>query len=471
MTESGISRGTLMALVAMAAGVFLIANDFTALSVAIPAIEQEFGTSLSSAQWVVNGYTVVFGVLVVTGGRLADMLGRRKVFVIGALIFAAFSLLGALAPSIEILIASRALMGIGGALMWPAILGMTYAILPAERAGLAGGLILGVAGLGNAFGPLLGGVLTDTLGWAWVFLLNVPITIVAVWITLRYVPESQVAGVEPRIDVQGVATLSAGVIALLVALDMGANTGYTDPATLLLFGVGLALLVVFAIVERRQGEAALVPRSVMANRQFLTAALMTLMMSALFFAVVIYLPQLMENDLGFSAVDAGAGLLPMMVTFAATSFAAGAIYGRLGGRIVVSAGAAALAGGMLLLSFLEADAAYVDLVPGMLVVGVGVGLFYSSITTTAVTAVDPSQASLAGGIIYMAQIAGGSVGLGINTAIVVSASTLAEGISRAFLLDAMLALGALAIALLFIGRTQPVRGPVHVRASHRAHAP
>lgn len=471
MTESGISRGTLMALVAMAAGVFLIANDFTALSVAIPAIEQEFGTSLGTAQWVVNGYTVVFGVLVVTGGRLADMIGRRKVFVVGAAIFAAFSLIGAIAPTIEVLIASRALMGIGGALMWPAILGMTYAILPAERAGLAGGLILGVAGLGNAFGPLLGGILTDTLGWAWVFLLNVPITIVAVWITLRYVPESQVSGAERKIDVQGVATLSAGVIALLVALDMGSSSGYTDPAILLLFGVGLALLVIFAVVEIRQGEAALVPSSVMVNRQFAVAALMTLMMSALFFAVVIYLPQLMEKDLGFSAIGAGAGLLPMMITFAATSFAAGAIYGRLGGRIVVSAGAAALAGGMLLLSFLGADAAYVDLVPGMLVVGVGVGLFYSSITTTAVTAVDGSQASLAGGIIYMAQIAGGSLGLGINTAIVVAAPTLAEGVSRAFLLDALLALAALIIALLFLGTPGRIREQIHVPARHRAHAP
>jgi EmrB/QacA subfamily drug resistance transporter len=471
MTESGISRGTLMALVAMAAGVFLIANDFTALSVAIPAIEQEFGTSLGTAQWVVNGYTVVFGVLVVTGGRLADMIGRRKVFVVGAAIFAAFSLIGAIAPTIEVLIASRALMGIGGALMWPAILGMTYAILPAERAGLAGGLILGVAGLGNAFGPLLGGILTDTLGWAWVFLLNVPITIVAVWITLRYVPESQVSGAERKIDVQGVATLSAGVIALLVALDMGSSSGYTDPAILLLFGVGLALLVIFAVVEIRQGEAALVPSSVMVNRQFAVAALMTLMMSALFFAVVIYLPQLMEKDLGFSAIGAGAGLLPMMITFAATSFAAGAIYGRLGGRIVVSAGAAALAGGMLLLSFLEADAAYIDLVPGMIVVGVGVGLFYSSITTTAVTAVDGSQASLAGGIIYMAQIAGGSLGLGINTAIVVAAPTLAEGVSRAFLLDALLALAALIIALLFLGTPGRIREQIHVPARHRAHAP
>ncbi|MEA2058152.1 MAG: MFS transporter, partial [Actinomycetota bacterium] len=171
---SRLSRDTIVALVAMAAGVFLVANDFTALSVAIPTIESDFGTTLNRAQWVVNGYTVVFGVLIVTGGRLADLFGRRRIFMIGAAIFATFSLIAGLSPSIWALIGSRALMGIGGALMWPAILGMTYAILPDDKAGLAGGLIIGVAGLGNAMGPLVGGFLTDALSWRWVLFVNVP---------------------------------------------------------------------------------------------------------------------------------------------------------------------------------------------------------------------------------------------------------------------------------------------------------
>jgi MFS family permease len=152
-----LDRATLLALVAMGLGVFVIANDFTALSVAIPEIESDLDAGLSQAQWVINGYSVVFGVLIITGGRLADQFGRRRVFMIGASIFAVFSLLGGLAPTIELLIACRALMAVGGAMVWPAVLGMTYAILPDDRASLAGGLILGVAGLGNAVGPLLGG--------------------------------------------------------------------------------------------------------------------------------------------------------------------------------------------------------------------------------------------------------------------------------------------------------------------------
>src|SRR5262245_3842983 len=149
----------------MGLGVIVIANDFTALNVALPSIEQDFNVDVGTAQWVINAYALTFGMAIVTAGRLADMFGRRRVFFIGTTVFAAFSLLGGLAQTAPELIAMRVAMGIGGAMMWPAILGMTYAALPEKRAALAGGLILGAAGLGNAVGPLLGGVLTDALTW------------------------------------------------------------------------------------------------------------------------------------------------------------------------------------------------------------------------------------------------------------------------------------------------------------------
>jgi MFS family permease len=209
---------------------------------------------------------------------------------------------------------------------------------------------------------------------------------------------------------------------------------------------------------------------VISNRSFATAALAVLLMSAIFFAALLYLPQFMSKELGFSAVGSGAGLLPAMGMFAIVSFIAGPLYGRLGAKPVVSAGAACLAVGIGLLSRLDASTTYSELVPGMLVLGVGIGLFYSSITTVGVTALDPARASLAGGIIYMCQVAGGSVGLGLNTALVASRDRLPEGISLAFTVDAFLALCGLAVSLLFIGgRVDPHRLR-HLQWHHRAHA-
>jgi EmrB/QacA subfamily drug resistance transporter len=417
-----VTRGTWLALGAMALSVFVIANDVTALSVALPQIENDFDADVSTVQWVINAYALVFGVLIVTGGRLADMLGRRRVFFIGAAIFAGFSLLGGAAQDEIWLIACRALMGIGGALMWPAVLGMTYDILPTDRAALAGALIIGSAGLGNAAGPLLGGVLTDALSWRWIMFANLPIAGLACLVTWRSVRESRGGEAEQGIDIPGVACLSIGLVALLLALDQVTDWGWSDPRILGLFGACAALLVAFTLVERHAGERALVPRDVIANRAFRAACLATLLMSAVFFVVLLFLPQFMQKILGWNPLEAGVGLLPLMGVFAVTSFAAGPLYERLGAKVVVSAGAVCLAAGSFLISLVGRDAGWSELVPGMVVTGLGVGLFYSSITTAAVTALDPSRSSLAGGIVYMFQVAGGSVGLGLTTTVFTTAS-------------------------------------------------
>lgn len=465
-----MGRGTILALVAMAASVFVVANDFTALSVAIPAIEQDLETDLTTAQWVINAYALVFGVLIVTGGRLADLVGRRRVFVIGAIIFATFSVVGGLAPNAGFLIGCRMLMGVGGAMMWPAILGMTFAILPEDKAGLAGGLILGVAGFGNAVGPMLGGLLTELLSWRWIFFVNLPIAAIAITITLTQVDESRGDDPERRMDYRGIALLTAGAVAFLLALDNGTTMGWDDPVILGLFAVGVATIVAFAVVEPRTGPRALIPKDVITNRDFAAACGAVLLVSAIFFAALLYLPQFMVKELGFSALRSGVGLLPVMGVFALTSFVAGWMYDRLGPKIIVSVGAALLGIGILALSFLDADSSYVSLVPGMVVLGVGIGLFYSSITTAGVTALDPSRSSLAGGIIYMFQITGGAIGLGLNTAIIAGGSSMPEGIRVAFRVDAVLALVGLVLAIAFIG------GGVHpqrrhtLRGHHRAHA-
>ena len=418
-----IDRGVILALAAMALSVFVIANDVTALSVALPDIEREFDSDIATVQWVINAYALVFGVLIVTGGRLADMFGRRRMFFTGSAIFVVFSLLGAAAQGDAWLIATRALMGIGGAMMWPAVLGMTYAALPAAKAGLAGGLIIGSAGFGNAMGPLLGGALTDAWSWRAVLLLNLPVAAIACLATWRAIAESRDDSlVERRVDVTGIATLSFGLVALLIALDQVTEWGWGDARTLALFVICVVLLAAFAVAERAAGEHALVPRDVMRTRDFRSACLATLCSSASFFVALMYLPQFMQKILGFSPVEAGAGLLPMMGMFAASSFVAGPLYERLGPKAIVSAGAACLAIGAFLISLVDRDSSWISLLPGMAVLGTGIGLFYSSITTAGVTALDPSRASLAGGIVYMFQIAGGSVGLGLATTVFTTAS-------------------------------------------------
>jgi EmrB/QacA subfamily drug resistance transporter len=459
-----LDRSTILALGAMGAAVLVIANDFTAPSVAIPAIEHDLDTELATAQWVINAYALVFGVTIVTGGRLADMFGRRRVFVIGAAIFAFFSAVAGAAQSAEWLIGCRAAMGIGGALMWPAILGMTYAILPRSKAGLAGGLILGAAGFGNAIGPLVGGLLTELLSWRWIFFVNVPIAALAVLLTVRAVaPDASTAG-RQHLDYAGTAALSSGLIALLLALDQSSAWGWGDIRTLALLAACPLLLAVFVVIERRAGDSALIPPDVIANRAFALACLAVLLMSAVFFAALLYLPQFMTKVLGYSALGAGAGLAPMMCMFAVASFAAGPLYGRVGAGPIISAGALCIAVGIFLLSRLDTSDGYGALAPGMVVLGIGIGLFYSSITTAAVTALDPSRASLAGGIIYMFQVAGGAVGLGLNTAIVTAAAEatidgLASGIGEAFRLDAVLALAAFVVVVVVGRRVQPFRAP------------
>jgi EmrB/QacA subfamily drug resistance transporter len=469
--EDRLDKTTILGLAAMALAVLVVANDFTALSVALPAMETDFGADVTTVQWVINGYALVFGVLIVTGGRLADMFGRRRIFFLGAGLFAVFSVIGGFAPNVGVLLACRALMGVGGAMMWPAILGMTYALLPASKAGLAGGLILGSAGFGNAIGPVLGGILTDALSWRWVFFLNLPIAGFAMLVTWRIVRADEGKASDHRIDYGGIVLLSIGLLALLFALDEGIDLGWTDPRIIGLFVLAIAALVGFVIIERRAGPMALVPADVLENRAFVSACITVLLMSAIFFAALLYLPQFMTKVLRYSAAASGAGLLPMMGTFAVTSFVAGPLYARMGPKLIVSLGAAFLAAGIFMLSMVHTTTPYDGLIAGMVVLGIGVGLFYSSITTAAVTALDPSRSSLAGGIIYMFQIAGGSIGLGLNTALVVTAGSLVEGISRAFVVDAVLAVCGLVVSVCFIGGPVDRERLTAMQHHHRAHAP
>ncbi|HEU5254227.1 MAG TPA: DHA2 family efflux MFS transporter permease subunit [Solirubrobacterales bacterium] len=436
----------------MGMAVVVIANDFTAVNVALPTMESDFDTNINTIQWVINAYALTFGVMIITGGRLADMFGRRNAFFLGSAIFASMSALGGVAPSETWLIVARILMGIGGALMWPAILGMTYEILPEEKAGLAGGIIIGAAGLGNAIGPLLGGVLTQELSWRWIFFLNVPIAIFAVAVTYWLVHVKEPESGERRIDYAGITALSIGLVSLLIGLDQVADWGLGDPRVIAMLVLAAVMIAAFLPIERRAGTHALVPREVMRNESFTASCFAVLFMAATFFAALLYLPQFMEKQLGYSALESGVGMLPFLAVFALASFAAGPLYDRLGPKRLAVVGAALITLGPFLFSLVDEGSGYDALIPGMVVLGIGAGSFIPTATTAGVTSVDESQTSLAGGIVYMFQIAGGSIGLGLTTTVFSGASPpFVDGVQAAFRLDAALSLVGLLIAIAFVG--------------------
>jgi EmrB/QacA subfamily drug resistance transporter len=441
-----------LALFAIGVATVTIANDFSAINVALPTMEGDFHTDINTIQWVVNAYALTFGVMIVTGGRLADMFGRRNTFFLGAAIFAVFSAAGGAAPNETILIATRALMGIGGALMLPAIIGMTYALLPEEQAGLAGGIIMGAAGLGNAIGPLVGGVFTDLLTWRWIFFLNVPIALFAIAVIWASVHLDEPESPDHKVDYPGIAAISIGLVSLLIALDQVDDWGWGDPRVIAMLAIAAIGVFAFVPIERRAGSHGLVPPAIISNRGFAASCVAILCMSATFFASLLYLPQFMERQLGFSPLEAGLGIIPALGTFALVSFVAGPLYERVGAKRLATFGAGCMCAAAILFSLVDAGDSYGALVPGMIVLGIGIGSFYSTATTAGVTSVDESQASLAGGIVYMFQIAGGSIGLGLTTTIFsANVPPFVDGFQAGFRLDAGIALVGVAISLLFVG--------------------
>src|SRR5260221_1685751 len=253
---------------------------------------------------------------------------------------------------------------------------------------MAGGIIIGAAGPGNAIGPLIGGVLTDALSWRWIFFLNVPISIFAVLVTYFLVHVKEPESSDHKIDYAGVSAISIGLVSLLVALDQVDDWGWGDPRVIGLLAIASILIVAFVPIERRAGKHALVPREVMRNRSFSASCVAILFMSATFFASLLYLPQFMEKQFGYSPLEAGVGILPFLAVFALVSFCAGPLYNRLGAKPLAVFGAACITPAPFLFSQVDAGSGYGSLGPGMVVLGLGVGSFYPTATTAGVTSVD-----------------------------------------------------------------------------------
>ncbi|HEX5313618.1 MAG TPA: MFS transporter [Gammaproteobacteria bacterium] len=429
-------------LLGMAFASFMMGSDVTTLGIILPKVQESFATSVSTAQWVMNAYALVFGILIVAGGRLADIFGRRRMLIAGTAIFAAAAMVAGAAPGVFWLIGARALMGAGGAMMWPAALAISYTLVPKSKAALAGGVILGALGLGGSSGPLIAGALSEFASWRWVLFVNVPAAAVVLAIACFGLRLARTSGSGERIDYAGISVLAALLLALLLAFDQAADWGLRDPRILGLLGAAALLLLAFFFIERRAGDAALVPGALLRRRDLAASLASRFFIGGNYFVALVYLPEFMEKVLGYPPLAAGVGMIPMMLGFALTSFAAGPLYPRWGAKYLCAVGMGVVVVGIALLMRLDAHSGYGVVLPGLLLVGVGYGLGSIALNTASVLAVPPAHASLAGAMLYMAQLVGGSLGLGAYT-LIFSASAIhslnAAGAAAGFASDQLAA--------------------------------
>jgi EmrB/QacA subfamily drug resistance transporter len=397
-------------LAAMCFALFMIMLDNTVVNVALPSIQRDLGASLSSLEWTVNAYTLTFAVLLVTGGRLGDIFGRRRVFISGVIMFAGSSALIGLAPTQNWLVAGRALQGMGAAFMMPGTLSIISNTFPPAERGRAIGTWAGVSALALALGPAVGGALTEYVSWRAIFFLNLPVAIGAVVVTLFAVRESFDKTVERRVDFAGIATLSVGLSALVLALVEGNGWGWGSPEIVGLLITAVVGLTAFVLVERH-GKAPMVQFEFFRSRSFLgantVAFIVSFAMLAMFFFIALY----MQNILHYSALEAGIRFLPSTVVIIFTAPIAGRLADRIGPRIPMTVGLSLAAIALYLQSTLTASSGYGDLLVPFMVMGLGIGLTMSPMSTAAMNSVSPDKAGVASGILSMSRMVGGTFGV------------------------------------------------------------
>ncbi|MEU3824153.1 MFS transporter [Streptomyces sp. NPDC029080] len=380
--------------------------DSTVVNVALPRIGRDLDADLAALQWTVNAYMVTLAGLILLGGSLGDRFGRRKVFVLGVVWFAAASLLCGLSPNPPVLIAARALQGVGGALLTPGSLALIQASFHPDDRSRAVGLWSGFGGIGAAVGPFLGGWLVAGPGWRWVFLLNVPLALLCVPVALRHVPESGDGRVHGRFDILG-AGLGALALALVTYALIEARTG--SPAVVLSGVAGLAAAGAFVFVERHRDEPML-PPDIFASRQFTAVNLVTLCVYAAFGGFFFLTALQLQVVAGYSPLAAGTALLPTTALMLLFSSRSGALADRTGPRLPLTVGPLLCAAAMLLMLRVGDDADYLtDVLPALLVMGAGMVTLVAPLTATVLASVDTARAGLASGINNAAARAAGLV--------------------------------------------------------------
>jgi EmrB/QacA subfamily drug resistance transporter len=454
------------ALALVVAAQFMVVLDMSIVNVALATIKDDLRFSEASLQWVVSAYAITFGGFLLLGGRLADLLGRRRVFVAGIAVFTISSALAGLAWSSASLVAFRGLQGIGGALFAPAGLSLLMTIF---REGRERNLALGIwgaaSGSGAAVGVLLGGVLTSYLSWPWIFYLNVPVGLALVVLAPRRLPESRGDG-ERHFDVAGATSVTASLMLLVYGLTRATQNGWGSDSTIALLGVSALLAAAFVLVERRAAHP-LMPFQVFRGNTLAVGTLITCVISGIAFSQFFLLTLYLQQVLHYSAARAGLAFAAIAVTVAFTSNVAQGLVTRFGPRRVLAVGLLSAAASQALLVRLPVHAHYVtDLLPSFILSGVGIGVSFVAVTIAALAGVEPAQSGIASGLVNTSRQVGGAVGLAAMTTIAaaatghasfITAAATTHGYRVAFAVLATLGLvSALATPALRVHRPRPV---------------
>jgi EmrB/QacA subfamily drug resistance transporter len=433
---------TVLAVLAVAQ--FMVILDITIVNVALPSIGRSLSFSRSGLQWVVTAYVLCSGGLVLVGGRAADLFGRRRVFLSGLALFTAASLLSAFAPSSGVLITSRAAQGIGAAMLTPSALSIVSTVYSGSQLATALSIWGAIASAGIAVGVVFGGVLTTLLSWHWVFLVNVPVGVVAGLLAPRVIPELPAAGRRRSLDPFGALTLVGGLAVLVYALSGAAAHGWGSARTLGLLALSVALLVAFAAIERAVSEPLVAPAIWKVTQVVSGAAIMlgaTGILAGTFFLVSVHT----QEVLGWSALHSGLAFLPFVAATALGVHGTSQVIGKVGSRALIAAGLALAAVGALVLASVPHHASYVSaLLPGLVILGLGMGLAFPATSITAMNDVDHDTAGLASGVMSTAHEVGAALGTAVLSAIAVGSSS--TGFSGSAFVAAAVTAGVLALA-------------------------
>jgi EmrB/QacA subfamily drug resistance transporter len=387
--------------------------DATVVGIALPVIGRDFDADLAALQWVVNAYTLTLAGLLLLGGSLGDKFGRRRVFIAGLVWFGAASLLCALAWNDEVLIAARALQGVGGALLTPGSLAILQASFCAGDRAKAIGAWSGLGGVAGAVGPFLGGYLIDAFSWRWIFFINLPLIAAVVLISLRHVPESRDPSFTGRVDWTGAALAALGLAGITYGLIAAPDRGWTSPVVVITLVGGVALLVVFVLVEMRV-RAPMLPMSIFSSTQFTAANLVTFVVYGALGGALFLLPIALQQVAGYSPLASGAALLPLTLIMLAFSARSGELAARIGPRLQMSVGPMVVAAGMALFTRITTSGSYlVEVLPAVLVLGTGLAITVAPLTTTVLAAAPSEHAGIASAVNNDVARAGGLIAVAV----------------------------------------------------------